>query len=129
MDIHLSVEISCWRQCFKRTFERYSSLDGPSSGSFGLGNSPGRSAMTLYHEPGSSSGSRTIWSRAFARASCNRRQPGTCYGVVELRLLGVCSRLGLRNRQHRLGGGIGLTGSPGEAVGIPLLSRLMPYLS
>src|SRR5207245_8094823 len=50
MGIHLSVETSCWRQCFRRTFERYSSLDGPSSGSFGFGNSPGRSARTLYHE-------------------------------------------------------------------------------
>src|SRR5436309_12631738 len=97
MDIHLSVEISCWRQCFKRTFERYSSLDGPSSGSIGLGNSPGRSAMTLYHEPGSSSGSRMIWSRAFAMDSCNIKLP-TSYGVVELRLLGVCSRLGGRER-------------------------------
>src|SRR2546426_6115335 len=103
MDIRLSVEISCWRQCFKRTFERYSSLDGPSSGSFGLGNSPGRSAIILYHEPGSSSGSRMIWSRAFTMDSCNRSLPNTCYGVVELRLLGVCSRLGLRNEQHHLG--------------------------
>src|SRR6266851_1577609 len=88
MVIHRSVETSCCRQCFRRTLERYSSLDGPSSGSFGFGNSPGRSARTLYHEPGRSSGLRMIWSRAFTRASCTLSDQDATISLVELRILG-----------------------------------------
>src|SRR6266516_2542041 len=88
MVIHLSVEVSCWRQCLRRTFDRNSSRDGPLSGSLGRGNSPGRSARILYHELGTSSGSRTTWSLVFTRASCNDDRPSVWTPNRELSLQG-----------------------------------------
>src|SRR5436309_3626626 len=98
MDIHLSVETSCWRQCFKRTFERYSSLDGPSSGSIGLGNSPGRSAMTLYHEPGSSSGVKNDLVSCLCQGFLQQKTTRHVLWCGRIKASRCLQRLGLRNR-------------------------------